>query len=59
MPGRGGIWLITEPLCVPEGVTFDRIFTALEIYWDKLAPAFQLKISRPIIRTVADPNSLH
>ena len=59
MPGRGGIWLITEPLCVPEGVTFDRIFTALEIYWDKLAPAFQLKISRPIIRTVADPNSPH
>ena len=59
MPGRGGIWLITEPLCLPDGVTFDRIFTTLEIYWDKLAPAFQLKISRPIIRTVTDPNSPH
>lgn len=57
MPARGGIWLITEPLCVPEGVTFDRLFTALEIYWDKLAPAFQLKISRPMIRIVTDPSS--
>lgn len=55
IPARSGFWLITEPLQVPDAGAFDRLFTAIDIYWDKLAPAFQVKVSRPIVRLIADP----
>lgn len=49
------LWIMTEPLRVPDAVTFDRIYSSLEIYWDKARPAFQVKVSRPIFRKVNDP----
>lgn len=53
--GDRSFWVITEPLQVPSDVTFDRIYTLLELFFDKAASPFRVKVSRPIVRKVPDP----
>lgn len=53
--GNGSFWLMTEPMQVTPDLTFDRIHTSLEVFFDKTSEPFKVKISRPIVRKIQDP----
>lgn len=56
VPGNRGYWLSSKPMQMPQGASFDRLIAEMNLFWRKSAPAGAvIKLSRPIVRTVADP----
>ena len=56
VPGSRAYWLSSKPMQLPQAASFDRLIAELSLFWRKSAPAGAvIKLSRPIVRTVADP----
>lgn len=58
LPANRGWWIVTKPMQIQSGEVFDRLRWTLQVYWPKTAATFRLKISRPLLRIVADPRPL-
>ncbi|GGE01138.1 hypothetical protein GCM10011390_19970 [Aureimonas endophytica] len=55
VPAGRGWWIVTKPMQIPPGETFDRLRWTLQLYWAKSAAPFRMKLSRPFLRAIADP----